>query len=56
MNNLDTIVKVLMCIALIACIIYNVYEIIQAHRYYKNCKKAHEEYLEELINTFKTKE
>lgn len=56
MNNLDTIVKVLMCIALVICIIYNIYEIIQAHKYYKNCKKAHQEYLEKLIDNLKTKE
>lgn len=56
MNNLDTIVNVLMCIALIICIIYNIYEIIQAHKYYKNCEKAHQDYLEELIKEFKTKE
>lgn len=56
MNNLDIIVWVLMCIALVMCIIYNVYEIIQSHKYYKNCKQAHQEYLEELIKEFKTKE
>ena len=56
MNNLDTIVKVLMCITLVVFIIYNVCEIVETHKYYKQCKKAHEKYLEELIDNLKTKE
>lgn len=44
-----------MCIALVVFIIYNVHEIVETHKYYKQCKKAHEEYLEELIDNLKTK-
>ena len=52
-STLEIIVKVLMCITLIVFIIYNVYEIVCAHKYYQQCKKSHQDYLEELINHFK---
>lgn len=55
-NTLDIIVIILMIVALITIIVYNVYEIISANKYYKECKKAHEKYLEEIINTLKTEE
>ena len=54
-NILNVIVIILMIVALVTIIIYNVYEIISANRYYKECKKAHEKYLEEIIDNFKTK-
>lgn len=54
-NTLNILVIILMMVALIAIIVYNVYEIISANRYYKECKKAHEKYLEELIDNLKTK-
>lgn len=53
---LNVIIIILMIVALITMIVYNVYEIISANRYYKECKKAHEKYLEEIINTLKTEE
>ena len=50
---LNVIVIILMVVALVTIIIYNVYETISANIYYKECKKAHEEYLGELKQILK---
>lgn len=55
-SDLEIILKILMCIALVVFIIYNVHEIVATHKYYKQCEKAHKEYLEKLIDNLKTKE
>lgn len=47
MNNIITIIC---CIAIISFVIYNMVEIVLAHKFYKKIEKEHQELIDKLID------